>query len=207
MMQNQGITDVIATPHFYADSDELEDYRKRVTEAYTTLGELIKNTALPRIYLGSEVLYYRYIGKSDSVYNFCLNGSNYLLLELSDNSIGGELFEDISDLRGNLGIVPIIAHLERYYKFPNYKNLLKYIAENGILAQVNASSLFVPGYSKIAEKLIKNQLVSFIGTDAHSHNQRPPMMKQALKLISEKIGSEYASGFIRNSQTLLEQIG
>ena len=116
MMQNQGITDVIATPHFYADSDELEDYRKRVTEAYTTLGELIKNTALPRIYLGSEVLYYRYIGKSDSVYNFCLNGSNYLLLELSDNSIGGELFEDINDLRGNLGIVPIIAHLERYYK-------------------------------------------------------------------------------------------
>ena len=33
------------------------------------------------------------------------------------------------------------------------------------------------------------------------------MMKQALEVIAKKIGTEYASGFIRNSQTLLEQIG
>ena len=58
-----------------------------------------------------------------------------------------------------------------------------------------------------AEKLIKNQLVSFIGTDAHSPDKRPPMMKQALEVIAKKIGTEYPSGFIRNSQTLLEQIG
>ena len=207
MMKNQGITDVIATPHFYADSDGLEEYKAKVTNAYNMLNSAIADTDLPKIYLGSEVLYYRYIGKSDSAYNFCLNNSDYLLLELSDNSIGAELFEDISDLSSNLGISPIIAHLERYYKYPAYKNLLKFIAENGILAQVNASSLFTPGYSKIAEKLIKNRLVNFIGTDAHSPDKRPPMMKQALRVISEKFGSEYASGFIRNSQTLLERIG
>ena len=31
--------------------------------------------------------------------------------------------------------------------------------------------------------------------------------KEYLRLISEKLGAEYASGFICNSQTLLEQIG
>ncbi len=207
MMKNQGITDVIATPHFYAMSENLENYQKKISAAYNILTEAIKGADMPRIYIGSEVLYYRYIGKSDSVFNFCLNNSNYLLLELSDNSIGSELFDDINELRGNLGITPIIAHLERYYKFYGYKKLLKFISENGILAQVNASSLFSQGYSKIAEKLIKNQLVSFIGTDAHSPDKRPPMMKQALEVIAKKIGTEYASGFIRNSQTLLEQIG
>lgn len=207
MMKNQGITDVIATPHFYANSDELEGYLKKIGDAYNVLKIAAANAALPNIYLGSEVLYYRYIGKSDSIYSFCFNNSGYLLLELSDNSIGAELFEDINDLRANLGVTPIIAHLERYYKYSGYKTFLKFIAENGILAQVNASSLFVPGYAKIAEKLIKNRLVNFIGTDAHSPNGRPPMMKQALRLISEKLGAEYASGFIRNSQTLLEQIG
>ena len=35
---------------------------------------------------------------------------------------------------------------------------------------------------------------------------RPPMMKPALEYIAENIGAEYASGFIRNSQILLEKI-
>ena len=37
MMQKDGITDVIATPHFYADSDNLNDFKTRTEKAYKTL--------------------------------------------------------------------------------------------------------------------------------------------------------------------------
>lgn len=204
-MRLQGITDVIATPHFYPLDDTFEDYKLRVTAAYNSLLKETAGKELPNIYLGSEVLYYRYIGSSESVFGLTLNNSRYLLLELTDECICKEFFEDMENLYNKLGITPIIAHLERYCRAPNYKKLLKYIKNSAILAQINASSLFSQS-RKAAEKLIKGGYVNFIATDAHSVIRRPPLMKQALAEIAESLGSEYASGFIRNSQILLEQI-
>lgn len=207
MMRQQGITHVLATPHFYASRDGLDEYRARVGYAFGQLKAAADGASLPYVMLGCEVLYYNCIGRSESVYNFCLNGSDYLLLELSDNCIDDEFFKDIEDLRRNLGITPIIAHLERYHKFPNYKKLLKFLAENEIPAQINASSLFSREYSKTVNKLIKKQLVEFIGTDAHSVAKRPPMMQPALEAIKKRFGAEYSDEFISNSQKLLERIG
>lgn len=205
-MKSQGITDVIATPHFYPLDDDFGEYKKRISAAYSDLLKEVRGKNLPNIYLGSEVFYYRYIGTSESIYEFCINGSPYLLLELADDCICDELLKDIEDLIEKQGIIPIIAHLERYHRSRQYKKLLKYIKKNGILAHINASSLFSSNRRKITEKLIKGGYVNFIATDAHSMEKRPPLMKKALEYISENIGAEYASGFIRNSQTLLEKI-
>ncbi|MGN0450527.1 MAG: tyrosine-protein phosphatase [Acutalibacteraceae bacterium] len=205
-MKADGITDVIATPHFYADSDNLEDFKARTQAAFNSLTAATEGKELPRIMLGSEVLYYRGIGSTKTVREFCLNGSSYLLLELTDRCITDSLFTDIYRLYNNLGITPIIAHLERYYKSTNYKKLLTFIKNEKILAQINASSFFIKGLSKTAEKLVKNGYINFIGTDAHSPDKRPPVMRDAMTYISERLGSKYASGFIRNSRILLEQI-
>lgn len=207
IMREQGITHVAATPHFYAASDNLELYLQRVSEAYNRLKAEAAESGLPKIYLGSEVLYYRGIGKSEAVFKLCINSSPFLLLELSDNCIGNGLFEDLTDLRREMGIKPIIAHIERYFKFPKYRKLLSFISENGIPAQINASSLFNPVLCPITVKLIKKNLVSFMGTDSHSVSGRPPLIKPALEVVAEKNGPKYANGFIRNSQKLLELIG
>lgn len=205
LMRSQGITDVIATPHFYPLEDTFDDYKCRIAKAYKALLKETEGKDLPNIYLGSEVLYYRYIGSSESVYGLCLNNSRYLLLELTDECICKEFFEDMENLYNKLGITPIIAHLERYCYAPNYKKLLKYIKNSALLAQINASSLFSQS-RKVTEKLIKGGYVNFIATDAHSVTRRPPLMKQALAEITERLGTEYTSGFIRNSQILLEKI-
>lgn len=205
-MKSDGITDVIATPHFYPDSDTLENFKARTQASFNCLTAIVEGKGLPRIMLGSEVFYYRGIGSTETVKEFCLNGSSYLLIELTDRCINDSLFSDFYRLRYNLGITPIIAHLERYYKSPNYKKLLAFTQKEHILAQVNASSFFIKGLSKTAEKLVKNGYINFIGTDAHSPDKRPPVMREALTYISEHLGSNYASGFIRNSRILLEQI-
>ncbi|MGN0494220.1 MAG: tyrosine-protein phosphatase [Acutalibacteraceae bacterium] len=205
-MAADGITDVIATPHFYANSDSLEEFKSRTKSAYNALTAAAEGKALPRIMLGSEVLYYRGIGSTQSVREFCINGSPYLLLELADRCISTSLFDDILALRDMLGIKPIIAHLERYYKAPSFKKLLKFIESEKILAQVNASSFFIKGLGRTAEKLITGGYVNFLATDAHSPDKRPPLMRQALTRIADELGTKYASGFIRNSQILLQQI-
>lgn len=206
MMKNDGVTHVIATPHFYPGNDSLNDFKSRTKESYKSLCTAAAEKNLPHIFLGSEVLYYRYIGTSESINEFCLNGSRYLLLELTDECITDSFFEDITDLKNKSGIIPIIAHIERYYRAPSYKKLLKFVKKEDIPTQINASSFFSTHYCKIAEKLIKKGYVNFLATDAHSTDKRPPKMKDALQYISNKLGSEYASGFIRNSQILYDKI-
>lgn len=206
MMKKDGITDVVATPHFYPDSDNLYEYMSRTKDAYKTLCDAAASKDLPHIFLGSEVLYYRYIGISESINQLCINGSHYLLLELTDNCITNSFFEDIKNLKNKSGITPIIAHIERYYKAPDFKKLLRFINDENISAQINASSLFYPHYRKTAEKLIKKGYVKYLATDSHSVDSRPPQMRDALNYISKKLGAEYAESLIRNSKILLEDI-
>lgn len=202
----QGVTDVVATPHFYPMDEDIDSFKDRIGRAYLRLWEKAAGRNLPNIYLGAEVLYYRYIGNSDAVKELCIGKTNYMLLELSENSVRNGLFEDIAALRENQGITPIIAHLERYSRVPGYKKLLRFLSQEKIPAQVNASSFFQKNSAVLSEKLIKDGYVNFLATDCHSCSTRPPLMKQALMYISEKLGSEYSSGFIRNSQIMLEVI-
>jgi tyrosine-protein phosphatase YwqE len=69
------------------------------------------------------------------------------------------------------GYKPVLAHPERYiYLFDNQDKVFE-LYEKGCLLQVNMTSL-VGYYSKpskmIAEKLINNKMVAFLGTDCHN---------------------------------------
>lgn len=206
MMKEQGITDVIATPHFYAFRENLEEYLKKIQYSYNQLKSYIEGMNLPNVFLGTEVLYYYNIGESESVYNFTFGNTMYLLLELTNSSIGADLFKDIRNLRDKKGIIPVIAHIERYHKSSNFRKLLKFIDKEHILAQVNASSLFDSNYSKITLKLIKKGYITYIATDSHSATGRIPMMNRALKFISNHIGNHYSGALIRNSEKMLDEI-
>ena len=81
-MKEQGITDVIATPHFFATHENLEEYISKVNSAYTLLKEESKHKDLPNIYLCSEVFYFSGMGKINSVKSLSLCNSKYILLEL-----------------------------------------------------------------------------------------------------------------------------
>lgn len=206
MMKEQGITDVIATPHFYAFRENPEEYLKKIQYSYNQLKSHIEGMNLPNVFLGTEVLYYYNIGESESVYNFTFGNTMYLLLELTNSSIGADLFKDIRNLRDKKGIIPVIAHIERYHKSSNFRKLLKFIDKEHILAQVNASSLFDSNYSKITLKLIKKGYITYIATDSHSATGRIPMMNRALKFISNHIGNHYSGALIRNSEKMLDEI-
>ena len=206
MMKEQGITHVVATPHFYPSSDAIDAFSERVRTAYEKLTEAVKGKDLPQILLGSEVLYYRYIGRSDSLDRFCLENSQYLLLELSATSINNGLFDDLTQLMNGARIKPIIAHIERYAHFPEYRKLIDFVKQNQIPAQINASSVLSFFEYRTVKHLIRQGVVTYIGTDAHSVDQRPPRMKEALDKLEQKIGKDYTEELKNNSRFLYKQL-
>lgn len=206
MCKQQGITHIAATPHFDASRDNIEDYKKLVAFSYKTLEEASQGKELPQVILGSEVLYFRGIGKSEGVFQLCIGGSRYLLLEFYDYEFSKQVCEDITALRENIGIIPIIAHIERYTGFHRFKDLLKLVKNGVCYAQINASAVMSKAYRKQVVKLIREGYVSFVATDTHSVLKRPPEMTRALDEISQIFGERKRDIFIENSQFLLREI-
>ncbi len=206
LMKKQGITAVMATSHFYPQDDSLAEFSKRTDTAFKNLNIACEDLELPLILKGSEMLYFKGISNSSSLKELCLNHSNYLLLELVDRVIDEPLFEEIINLQENLGIIPIIAHIERYYKAKNYRKLLKFVKEHNILTQVNASAFFITSYKRTLKKLFKLDIVSFVATDTHSTAFRPPMLSNAFEYIEENYGKEIKQKLLDNAEWLYKEI-
>lgn len=206
MMKAQGITDVIATPHFIASEHNLEEFLYSVDLSFKKLLAATHGLDLPRIYLGSEVYYFSNIGKSQSIEILGLNKQRFLLLELNYTDIGPSVIKNITRIRTDLELIPIIAHIERYSKFKGFKKLLKLVEDGVCLAQLNASSLFLPSIRKAALKLIKKNYITFIATDTHSVKSRPPMLNEALALIEDTLGKSYSDKLLQNLDAFQRKI-
>ena len=205
-LKAQGVTDVIATPHFIANEQNLDEFFQIVKEASEELFAATQNLDLPNVYLGSEVYYFAGIGKSKAISTLCLNKTKYLLLELPTCTIDKYILDDIKRIRTELGLIPIIAHIERYAKEKGFKHVLSLIDGGVCLAQLNATSLFMPQYKKISYKLIKKGYISFIATDTHSLRHRPPMLDSAFDAIETNLGKNYSALLLENSDYLQKEI-
>lgn len=206
LMKCDGISHVIATSHFYPELMNYEQYIEVTSEAFETLKTKFNNKKLPRIYLGCEMLYYKGIGNCEILDKLCLNKSKYLLLELTDYNINEDLFEDLNLLLNEQKIIPIIAHIERYYRAKNFKKLLKFVLSNNIPVQINASSLLVFGMRRTVKKILTSNAFCVLATDAHSIDERPPMLKEAFNIIEKKMGAEYHQKLRDNALILYKEI-
>ena len=202
LMKAQGITDVIATPHFYPADDNLDDFVEAINKAYENLSKTAVKLGLPNIYLGCELLYFGGIGHSEAISQFCLGNSNFLLLELTDECINEALFGEIISIRENLGLEPIIAHVERYCGARKYKKFIKFLIANDVPVQINAASVLIPQLKGVVKKLLNSPLFCVVATDAHSVELRPPRLKEALDFIEKNYGKDCCFRLADNSEYL-----
>lgn len=104
--------------------------------------------------------------------DFLTIGNNYILVETSMNYEFPFVREYIFELL-KLGYKPIMAHPERYRYITNEKNFIDQYEEMqswGIEFQLNLFSLvglFGDLAQKVAEKLIDNELYSYVSSDIH----------------------------------------
>ncbi|GAC1632397.1 MAG: tyrosine protein phosphatase [Ktedonobacteraceae bacterium] len=188
----EGVRFAVATPHYNDEYKQCPaaEIRERVA---VVQGELNRYGIPLRLFAGHEVLIKP--GLMDDIRAgrvATLNGSNYLLLELWNSNWIPETEQVIFELCSN-GIVPIIAHPERYHAIQKDPSRLAALEQQGVLAQVTTSSLLgIYGNTvrRTAETLLKKDLIHIIATDAHGLRKRRPYITDGLQSMQRLIGQE-----------------
>ena len=114
---------------------------------------------------------------------------NYVLVEMSYFSAPINLYELLFKIQLK-GYKPVLAHPERYnFYHTDFKSYYK-LKQAGCLFQLNLLSLtdqYGKGVQKTSEKLLKENLYDFVGTDTHHQNHLELLPKIGTKKTLEKI--------------------
>lgn len=202
MAKDQGVTKMFATPHYYP-TESVEVFLERRTECWERLFKAMAKDPkkYPQVALGAEVAYRQGIGNADDLERLCLGNSRYLLLELPFVPWDGMLFRDISTMANVRGIIPVIAHVERYLSLQSAK-MLDRLWEQDVLFQMNAEA-FVPWYKRgKAKKMLTEGTVQLLGSDCHNLTSRKPNLGQAIAYLEKN----KLYGVLENMEQLGEEI-
>ncbi len=201
MLSEQGVETVVATPHFSADRESVEDFLKRRQASYEALcAELPQG--LPKIVLGAEVKYYGGISHLEDLRQLCVGESNMLLLELPMSKWTEYTIKELIDLSNSKGIVLVLAHIDRYLSFQD-NDVWERLLGSGVLMQVNATFFTELRTRRKAFSLLKNNLLHFLGSDCHRVSTRPPYIGQAVGIIEKKMGRELVALMTEYASSML----
>lgn len=189
MLSDQGVKTVVATPHFFANSDTIESFLEKRKNSYDTLSEQVL-TDSPEILLGAEVKYYQGISRMNELKKLCIDNSKLLLLEMSMSRWTEYTLRELEELALSRDITVVLAHIERYLKFQNDETWNR-LYENGILMQVNASFFTAFSTKRKALTYLENGDIHFIGSDCHNLTSRAPRIGKAFKIIKNKLGESF----------------
>ncbi len=189
ILSAQGVDTVVATPHFYVELTEAKTFLKERNAAAEVLEQNLNlaDFERPRIALGAEVQFYNELHMLDELEKLCITGTNYILIEMPFIEWTQRTYQVLEQLWTNRGVVPVVAHLERYPEFKKNPKAAIWLKESGAFVQINSDFICERSTRRRALKMIKNELVSFIGSDAHNTTTRPPVLEEAFKIINKKL--------------------
>jgi tyrosine-protein phosphatase YwqE len=179
IMSDLGYQKIITTPHvmndFYPNTTEdIRSRAKRLKSHVDATGIDIEIGAAAEYYLDEHFM--QMLEDQQEMLTF---GDNYLLFETSFLNEPAYLHEGIFQIISN-GMKPVMAHPERYVFVQNRPEMLEDLIDRGLLLQINTISLsgyYSKAAKKLAEHLIDQQMVSFLGTDCHTKKHLDMMEK------------------------------
>lgn len=196
-MDSYGIHNFITTPHvlgdIYPNSSEL--IKEKLEEVRAALKErgmhhISINAAAE--YMMDEQFVERL--KNDDILTL---KDNYVLVEMSYFNAPFNLYEILFDIQLK-GYKPVLAHPERYNFYHSDFNHYHKLKKAGCLFQLNLLSLteqYGKGVQKTAQKLLKENMYDFVGSDTHHHNHL-----RLLKEIGNKKTKEQIAHLLLNNK-------
>jgi protein-tyrosine phosphatase len=198
-MKAMGYKKIITTPHIMSDCyrNTPEIIRQKLSEVQS---ELVKEEIDIEIQAAAEYYLDSDFEKFIAEKNLLTFGKNYVLFEISFMTEPPSLKEAIFNMQ-LAGYKPVLAHTERYsYWYNDFENYVNMI-DRGVILQINILSLighYDTPAKKIAEKLIKENMVELIGSDCHNINhinqinicRQQPYLKQLIdsgKLLNSSL--------------------
>lgn len=207
-----GFTGIISTSHYLQDYYECDEQerRKLLEDIDDEVSKLSNNIGMqmPKLYLGSEIyITTDMINLLEEKKASTINNTKYVLFELPMNS--KPLFvKDVVYKLIECGYRPIIAHPERYSYVKEDIGFVKELKDMGALFQSNYGSIigmYGNSAKKTVKKLLKENLISFLGSDVHKTGQIYPKIPKILKKLNRWIPSDMVQNLTTfNAQKVLE---
>lgn len=187
----QGITHVIATPHFYPQYDSPEHFLKRRGEAEALLREeMNKYTDLPELSVGAEVYFFSGISDSEAILPLTIDKKRCILLEMPPAPWTDSMYRELEGLYSKQGLLPVIAHIDRYIgRFRTY-GIPQRLAELPVMVQANAEFFLRKATSARALRMLHKGQIHLLGSDCHDLTFRSPNLGKTVTLIKKRLGKE-----------------
>ncbi len=191
-----GIRKMISTPHFNLPWDKDPYTKKEILGRLRELNEQLEKERIPLSVLPGMEVYgdddLPRLLEEDRL--IPLNGTKYLLMEFDFDEIE-ERMADLLSLVQEKGLIPIIAHPERYRAVQHRPQFIYECICGGCLVQVNKGSIlgrFGRGPRRAAIALLDHGLVTCVASDAHFATMRTPDLREAYEEVRDHFGWEYA---------------
>jgi tyrosine-protein phosphatase YwqE len=181
-MMDFGFSKLITTPHIMADyyrntTDTILKGLEVVQKEVAKQGLNVEIDAAAEYYL--DETFENKLKKGDIL----TLGKSHLLFELSFINYPQNLFDVINKIRDK-GYIPVLAHPERYPYMAGSIENYQQLKESGCYLQLNTLSLtghYGKPTQKIAEEMVDNYLVDFLGSDLH-RLKHAELLQKALSL-------------------------
>lgn len=190
MMRQQGIRQVVATPHFYANHDHPERFLKRRQASEEALRSALGNGDAPRLHIGAEVYYFDGMSDCEQLRELTIGRSGYLLVEMPHAVWTERHYRELAGLHQKLGLIPVIAHIDRYISPLQTRGIPEALAELPVLVQANASFFTRRSTRKLALRLLRKDRIHLLGSDCHNLTDRKPNLSEATQIIRKHLGED-----------------
>lgn len=188
----QGIDTIILTPH----QGEFGTFdNKSIITRFKTFQKWFEKKSV-KFYLGSEIIYSeKILDKIKDKLVLTMNGTNVVMLDFLGNQETNIL--DVYNIFQKEGYKVIIAHVE-YYPTLTINDITR-LKDKGALIQVDAETIIDKRYEKWVKRMIKERLIDFISSNAHTSKVKN-CMKDAYDYVVKKTNEEYANQVFKRNQ-------
>jgi len=186
----EGIRFMIATPHYEIGCSNMEITKLREVFEQVSL-EAHKINKDFQIALGNELFFS--MGIIEALQRgeaLTIAGTRYILVEFEPNVSYRKIQESLHHCVIE-GYIPILAHVERYHCLVEQPNYVEKLIAEGAYIQMNLSSIrggITSPKANFCKKLLRQELVHFLGTDSHDTAVRAPNAKETVNYLVKKYG-------------------
>lgn len=200
---NDGIRVAIATSHALPSFQSFpkERYYRHLRRQNDYC---IQNNLPLRLYDGCEVFFSAIAVRQLEERRLpTLANSRFVLIEFDPTTKAEQIVDALRQI-SNLGLIPIVAHVERYRAIQCEPcMLLPYRSQFPFRLQMNCDTVTAKhprGLCRLKEKLLSAGLVDYIGSDAHNASSRCTGIQSAYLALTKEYGLPRSLQYVYRNQ-------
>jgi protein-tyrosine phosphatase len=202
-LENQGVTKVVLSPHYYGRTKNVAKFLQGRESAYLKLS--VEYASTIQLFKGCECNISTCANNDFS--DFCelsIGGTRYILTEMSfEKEWDKTLIKRLINLT-DTGLTPIIAHTELYPAVQKNPELVCELIKMGCAIQINCDSVLSDENYPLVYAMLAHGQVHALGSDTHNTTKRPPKYQRAVQRIENDFGADMAESLQRSMQNMLD---